>query len=260
MYNRHRLSVTIRLALLPALIIGACACGGSGPQTALKGADFYYQDGMRELEKKRYLKAQEKLQRVVSNFPGSPLVADAQFHLAEAYFGMKDFVSAVFEYQRVVDAYSHSRWVVRAQFQIGECYYRQMRRAELDQTETYQALSHFREFIEDNPDSPLAATARDRIETSRDRIAKKAYLTARLYHRQGFLEAAKISYEDLVRNYPDTVWNSDAQAQLGDIARQEGDLRKARYYWEELLDQTDDEKLKRKVTEWLGDLEEIGGE
>ena len=261
MSKRSRnLLVTIRCALLSALTIGVCACGGTTPQTALMGADYYYQDGMRELEKKHYLKAQEKLQRVVSNFPGSPLVADAQFHLAEAHFGMKDFVSAVFEYQRVVDAYMHSRWVVEAQFQIGECYFRQMRRSELDQTETYQALSHFREFIEDNPDSPLVATARERIATARDRIAKKAYLAARMYHRQGYLEAARISYEDLVRSFPNTVWYYQGQVELGDIARREGDLGKARHYWEEVLDQTDDEKLKRKVTKWLAEIEEIGGE
>ena len=249
----------VRLVACLALAMVIWACGGPASQSPLKGADFYYEEGMRDLEKKKYLRAQEKLQRVVSNFPGSPRVAAAQFHLGEAYFGMKDYVSAIFEYQRVVDAYSNSRWVARAQFQIGESYYRQMRRPELDQTETYQALSHFRGFLDDHPESPLVDEAGQRIVACRSRLAKKAFLSAGLYHRQGYLESARISYEEVVRGFPDTPWYLAAKAELGDIARREGDPDKARSYWEEVADQTEDEKLKRRVTKWLLELEASGG-
>jgi outer membrane protein assembly factor BamD len=240
--------------------MGIWSCGGPASQSLLKGADFYYQEGMRDLEKRRYLKAQEKLQRVVSNFPGSPLIADAQFHLGEAYFGLKEYVSAVFEFQRVIDAYGHSRWVARAQFKIGESYYRQMRRAELDQTETYQALAHFRSFIEDNPDSPLVEDAAQRIVECRSRLAKKSYLSARLYHRQGYLEPARLSYEEVVRSFPDTPWYFVAMVELGDIARHQGDIDQARYYWEEVIDQTEDEKLKRRALKLLSGLGTPEGE
>ena len=249
----------LRPVTLIALASVLCECGGSNQQSVLLGADFYYEEGMRDLEKKRYLKAQEKLQRVVSNFPGSPLVADAQFHLGEAYFGMKDYVSAVFEYQPVVDAYFNSRWVGRAQFQIAECYYRQMRRSELDQTETHQALSNFRTFIEDNPDSPLVEEARQRIRDCRSRLAKKIFQSARLYHRQDELEAARITYEELIGGYPDTPWYFEGLAALGDIAVREGDLGRARYYWEEVVEQAEDEKLIRRVRKWLSGIEAPGG-
>ena len=255
-----RFSPFFRPLAFMALAMSVWACGGPVSQSSLKGADFYYEEGMRNLEQEKYLKAQEKLQRVVSNFPGSPLVADAQFHLGEAYFGLRDYVSAIFEYQRVIDAYSNSSWVARAQFQIGESYYRQMRRPELDQTETYQALSQFRTFIEDNPDSPLVDDAAQRSVEGRSRLAKKAFLSARLYHRQEYLLPARLSYEEVVRAFPDTPWYLAAMAELGDIAGREGDSDKARYYWEEVIDQTEDEELKRKVTKWLSEIEASGGE
>ena len=146
------------------------------------------------------------------------------------------------------------------QFQIGESYYRQMRRPELDQTETYQALSQFRTFIEDNPDSPLADDAAKRIVEGRSRLAKKAFLSARLYHRQEYLLPARLSYEEVVRAFPDTPWYLAAMAELGDIARREGDSETARHYWEEVIDQTEDEELKRKATKWLSEIEASGGE
>ena len=159
---------------------------------------------MEALERKRYLRAVEMFQRVVSNFPGSALVAEAQFHLAEAYFGMEDFVNAVFEYQRLVDSYPHSDYVERAQFQIAESHFMQMRSPEHDQKETYEALTHFRRFIEDNPESPLLEEVRSRIVSCRSQLAKKQYLAGLFYQKQGYPEAARICYEDLLLTYPDT--------------------------------------------------------
>ena len=94
----------------PVLLLTGCAA----KQERLRGVEYYYQEGMNAIERKRYLQAVEMFQRVVSNFPGSALVTDAQFHLAESYFRMDDFVNAVFEYQRLVDSYAHSDYVERA--------------------------------------------------------------------------------------------------------------------------------------------------
>ena len=71
---------------------------------------------------------------------------------------------------------------------------------------------------------------------------------------------ARLSYEEVVRAFPDTPWYLAAMAELGDIAGREGDSDKARYYWEEVIDQTEDEELKRKVTKWLSEIEASGGE
>ncbi len=242
----------LRVAALAALLLSGCAGKKEEP---LRGVEYYHQEGMQALERKRYLQAVEMFQRVVSNFPGSALVAEAQFHLAEAYFGMEDFVNAVFEYQRLVESYPHSSFVERAQFQIGESHFMQMRSPEHDQKETYEALTHFRRFIEDNPQSPLLEEARSRIVSCRSQLAKKQYLAGRFYQKQDYLEAARICYEDLLLTYPDTRWYYWGRAMLGDIDRGEGDLSSARVHWNEIVEQCQEEELRRKVEKWL---EEIG--
>jgi len=238
-----------------AAALAAAGCARKGGITTLKGADYFYGECQRHLETGRHLEAIEHCQRVVSNFPGSALVADAQYALAESYFGMEDYVSAVFEYQRLVDSYPSSEWAVRAQFQIGESYYKQMRRAELDQTETYQALTSFRRFLDDNPGSALTDEAEARIVTCRERLGEKEFLSARLYHRQGHLEAARITYDDVLKSYPDTRWYDEARAQLGDLARREGDLDEARRRWRAVLEVTEDQRLRERLEGWLAELE-----
>lgn len=249
-----RLTPILLTALLFAFLTAA-SCAREGNLASLKGAQHFHGECQRLLEKGRHLEAIENCQRVVSNFPGSALVAEAQYALAESYYGMEDFVSAVFEYQRLVDSYPSSPWATRAQFQIGESYFQQMRSAELDQTETYQALTSFRRFIDDNPGSDLVPKAEERVITCRARLGKKEFLAAQLYHRQGFLKAARITYGDVIKSFPDTRWYDEARAQLGYIAYQEGDLDEALRRWQTVLDANEDEALRARIDAWLAESE-----
>lgn len=240
------------LLLLAALFL-VPGCASKGPPE-LKGADYYFEQGQRDYERRRYLQAVESFQRIVSNFPGHARVAEAQYYLAESYFGMQEFVNAAFEYERLVDTYPSSKWRDDAQFKVGESYFEQSRRAELDQSETYEALNAYRRFIDDNPGSPLVATARERIETGRSRLAKKQYLAARLYQRQGHLKAARLSYEQMINAYPESKWYWQGLAQLGLVAQLQGETEEARGHWQEVLQGAEDEDVLEQVKEWVAEL------
>jgi len=247
--------MTKKTCLLLTIVLLGASCASKGPPE-LKGADFYFEKGGRDFERRRFLDSVESYQRIVSNFPGHARVAEAQYYLAESYFGMDEFVSAAFEYERLVDTYPSSQWRDDAQYKIGASYFEQSRRAELDQSETYQALTAYRRFIEDNPDSPLVADARDRISEGRGRLAKKEYLAGRLYHRQRHLQAARMTYEQLVNAYPQTSWYWHALAQLGVVARSQGKSEEARGHWQEVLQgDTEDKDLLEDVRKWMAQLD-----
>ena len=244
-----------------ALIAVAVVVGCSSKQAmTLKADETYFAEGKKALDKKRYPEAVEKFQKLVGSYPGSPLVADAQYLLAEAYFRSADYVNAVFEYQRLVDSYPSSQWVDEAQYQIGESYYHQRRRPELDQKETNDALVHFRLFIDDNPQSPLVDQARKRIEDCRSLLAQKLFLGGRLYQRQDHLDAAAALYQKLLQDFPDTPWYWGTLAELGELAFKKGNLPEARGRWEEVLRETQDEKLKLRVQQRLTEIGTPAGE
>ena len=248
----------LRYCLPLAALLFVAGCASKGPPE-LKGADFYFEEGQNDFEHRRYLQAVESFQRIVSNFPGHARVAEAQYYLAESYFGMKEYVNAAFEYERLVDTYPSSKWRDDAQYKIGESYFEQSRRAELDQRETYDALTAYRRFIDDNPGSPLVVGARARIDEARARLAKKQYLAARLYQHQGHMGAARMTYEQMLNTYPETPWYWQGLAQLGVIARREGKLDEARGHWQEVLQAADsaevDTDLLKEVREWLAKLD-----
>ncbi len=257
----HRLVILGVAALAAAaplstvLAMGSSSIDTPAPKASpAVAADPNFAEGKKALEKKRYLEAVEKFQQLVGSYPGSTLVADAQYLLAEAYFRNDDYVNAVFEYQRLVDSYPSSEWVDESQFQIAESYYQQRRRPELDQKETNDALVHYRLFIDDNPMSPLVEQARQRIEECRSLLAHKLFLGGRLYQRQGHLDAATTLYQKLLQDFPDTSWYWEAVAALGEVAVEKKDLLVARARWEEVLRESRDEKLKLRVQEHLAQI------
>ena len=256
---RQAVILAVILAVIPSLSAMLVACGGD-KVAPLRGVEYFYGEGEKAFERKRYLDAIEHFRRVVSNFPGSSLVAEAQYFLAESHYRLKDYVNASFEYQRLVDAYPTSKRAERAKFQVGECHHQQRRRSELDQQETLDAILYFRSFLEDFPDSPLAEDARRRIQESRSRLGEKDYDGARLYEKQGFPEAAKITYEGVMRSFPDTPWYYEAKARLGVIALDEGDPAAARRHWSEVIEESGADELEQQVSAWLQELDASGPE
>jgi outer membrane protein assembly factor BamD len=245
---------TVRRVAVLAMLAGAIGCAGK-QAVVLKGADEYFAEGKRALDKKHYPEAIEKLQRVVTNYPGATVVGDAQFYLAEAHFRSKDYVNAVFEYQRLLDNYPSSAHVAEAQYQIGEASYQQRRRPELDQKETLDALNQFRRFLDDNPDSPLAERARQRVADCRAQLGHKLYLGGRLYQRQKHPEAAESVFREVMRAYPDTPWYYEALYQIGEIALAKEDAAQARACWREVVQDAKDQELVRKARTRLSALE-----
>lgn len=237
------------------LCIGGILGGCGGPKTTpLKGDETLFEEGQNAMDKKRYPQAQEKFKRLVSNYPGSSLVCDAQYRLGDSYFLVQDFVNAVFEYGRLVDAYPTCSWAPDARFKIAESYFLQRRSAELDQKETHDALIQYRRFIDDFPDSPLTVKARERIVESRSGLAEKLYGAGNLYQRQNHFVAARLTYQDVLRNYPDTIWYNWTQLRLAEIAVEEEKLDEARTYLEEILQESSDDKMLKEAGELLNEL------
>lgn len=251
--SRHRPFLLCIATCCLGLLLWQC---GAGQIKNLKGDEAYFAEGKRAMEKKRYTQAIEKLQRLVSNFPGSPHIAEAQFMLAEAYFFTKDFVNAAFEYQRLIDGYPTTEWVDDAQFKIAESFFLQSRRPELDQKETYDALSYYRRFLEDYADSPLAPIARERILECRERLAKKQFLNGRLYQRQGHWRAAELAYQEILRDFPDVPsYYYRTLYEMGQVKQRLGKDAEARASLEEVVRDCGDEELVAKARQLLSEAE-----
>jgi len=245
---------TLTVVVTAYMLSAQCA---SSQKTELSAKDRY-QLASKYLEKKEYAKAIEEFQTLVYNFPGSEWVDDAQYGLAESYFLSGDYVNALFEYERIVNDFSMSPFAEKAQFKIAMCYFKQSLDASLDQEDTYRALEAFANFLEDYPNSTLAEEARAKYSACRAKLAEKAYKNGELYLKMDQYGAALLYFREVLDRYGDTPWVRYAQFGIGRAFLKQGKRDEARRAFEKVVQNGTDERLKRKATQKLKEIEKGG--
>ena len=88
----------------------------------MNDAQFYFDRGMKYMEKKDYVKAKTDFQTIIDSFPASGLVDRAQFMLAEAHFNNEDYITAAYEYDRVYKDFPSSSYAEGARYKRALCY------------------------------------------------------------------------------------------------------------------------------------------
>ena len=80
-----------------------------------------YQKGLKFMEKKNWLKAEEVFTFIVYNDPAGEFADDAQFQLGECYMAMKDYDKAIKTLVKVEVNYSKFKnWTARSILEMGQ--------------------------------------------------------------------------------------------------------------------------------------------
>ena len=212
-----RAGVLLIIALLAAVLLTAAGCS-SPPAFSEVTVEDTYARGVDAAERGDYMLAIEVLKSIPLDTPLHETADDALLRLADAHRAIADFVSAEEDYRRLLSDYPHSPLVPEAEYELGATFFDQALgvSAALDQSMTKQAISQLEYFVAAYPASGFADEAAQKILRLRMRLAEKGYDSATLYSELGKPKAARICLEAVIADYPDTVW---ARAALLDKAR-----------------------------------------
>lgn len=197
--------------VLPALLIAVsiAGCSGSG-RLRYSGPADAYQKGLELYERGRYERAAEYLQAVFDFGRAHEWAADAQYHLAQAYYHDEQYILAASEFSRFSEIYRTDPRVPEAEYWRAMAYYRLSPKYQLDQSDTQRAIDQFVAFIERFPAHERADDAVDRIQELRQKQARKKVEAAELYERRDLFEAAALTYEQVFDEFSTTQWADDA--------------------------------------------------
>ena len=204
------ISATLILGL--AGILASCS---STEELVVQGARETFREGMTLFQDESYVKARDKFDIVVKQYPASAYADSAQFYLAETYYDQEEYVTAAFEFGNVFKNYPSSRLSPDARFMIAKCYAAQAPRVQLDQQSTGKAIESFQSFIDFYPQSSLVPEAEKAITDLRDRIAEKYFQTAELYTTMTYYKAAIVYYDLILDEYHDS--NFADKAAIGKV-------------------------------------------
>ena len=210
------------LVLIVALTSG---CGGSLKEQQSGVAD--YERGKAAFDRSDWYDAIADLKAYVEQYPGTEKTDDALYYLGEAYFRNKDFALASGQFDRLIRDFPQSPLQPDALFQLARCDDLSSHRAALDQTETLRAIDRYRQFLDTYPEHAKAGEARNRLASLRERLAEKRFRNGRLYAKLHHDAAAVFYLEGVLNEYGGTRWAGDAALILAEVYLRQGKREEA---------------------------------
>jgi outer membrane assembly lipoprotein YfiO len=223
----------MRITIVTLLVLGLPGCGGGSPETqpapqanlraTTEQLDSIAANASTLLAEEEWTDAAIAYERLLLELPrGDRRLPAARIALGEARMGQKSYLQAVREFRRTADEYPTDSLAPMGLLKAGDAYAKLWRRPELDPTYGTQAMATWQELLTRYPDSPVAATARQRIAGLEEWFALKAFKAADFYLRYKAYDSAILYLKDLVARFPRTSLAPRALEQLVSAYRRLG--------------------------------------
>jgi outer membrane protein assembly factor BamD len=209
MFKKHR-SVLAGILIILVFAFGAC----KSKFEKLKASNDYakkYQEAIKLYNKKQYSKALELFEDLSQRYRGHPEAEDLFYKYAYTNYLLKDYTSARYHFKEFADTYPTSTKAEECRFMAAYCYYLDSPVYSLDQENTNKAIDALQLFINLYPKSERVAEAGKLIQNLRDKLELKAYENAKLYLTISDYLAAVITFNNVLRDYPDTKYAEEME-------------------------------------------------
>jgi len=210
------MSLTSKLVLLLALVLGAAACGTKEEvdPTADWSAEKFYLEARAQLDDGNYLTAIEYYETLESRFPFGKHAMQAQIDVAYAYFKFDEPDSAITAIDRFIKLHPRHPDVDYAYYLKGLVNYErggnildlvsERDTAEFDKNMLLRAYNDFRLLLQRFPDSKYATDARKRMIHLRNELARADFKVASYYASRDAWVAVVGRTQFILQNYQGT--------------------------------------------------------
>lgn len=180
-------------------------------QKMLKSTDneMKYNKAVEYYEKGDYYRALQLFDGLIPVFRGTDKAEKLYFYYAYCYFNEHDNVMASYYFGRFVQSFPNSTFTEEASFMAAYCKYLDSPRFSLDQTVSKEAITDFQIFINKYPYSERAKQATLHLDELRYKLQLKDYNIANMYHKMEDYQAAIVSFENMLKDYPDTDFKEE---------------------------------------------------
>ena len=133
---------------------------------------------------------------------------------------LNDYINAALGFKKIIENYPKSPLVDDAKYKIAICAADSTTGPEYNQEDTDKAIKEFKDFVKRYPDSHMEKEARSFIEKLENQKAQNNFDIAQFYEKQGNTESAVIYYEEILANYPQSIWASKSLERLQVIRKE----------------------------------------
>lgn len=183
------------------------AMKSSEPEFILNAADKLY-------EEEKWPYAIELYGRVASSFAGTEIAEEIAYKSAQANFNDKNYPLAARQFKNFYLGFNRSEKAEEALFMSAFSYYQGSPKYNLDQTNTYEAISELQNFIDTYPTSTKVREANQYINELQHKLEKKYFEIAKAYYKTLRFKAASVSFSNFLTDFPDSDLVEEANMYL----------------------------------------------
>ena len=167
------------------------------PEAILKKADAYF-------EAEEFQRALTLYELSIAPFRGKAEAEQIAYRYAYTYYYTKQYVLASYYFKNFATTYGGSSLKEEADFMSAYSNYELSPVYRLDQSYSIKAIEGFEEFANRFPDSERVKEANLLIDEMRAKMELKDFESAKLYMDLRRFESAQRSFENVLKDYPET--------------------------------------------------------
>ncbi|MBF0494543.1 MAG: outer membrane protein assembly factor BamD [Candidatus Omnitrophica bacterium] len=149
-------------------------------------------------------KAVEIYKKIVDNSSFGELADKSLFYAAECYRRSKQYNEAISTYERLINDYPNSPLAAEAKLELAETTYEASLDPDYDQEITDEALQKYEKIAKNTAVPKIASDADKAIMVLKNRKAESVMKIAEFYEKQKKYNSAMVYYKDVVSTYPST--------------------------------------------------------
>ena len=216
-----------------------------------------FQNGEEQFARKKWQRARTYFSHLYESFPNDPLGRRSLLRIADTFYEQGDpvnLVEAQYKYRDFINRYPTSELADYAMLRIAMCSFKQMERPDRDQAKTREAVEKFDDMIRAHPKSALRPEAEARRQEALNRLARHEHMVARFYIKRGSHTSAVHRLNYLIDKYANYDDRAGAFYDLGNALSHLGRHGEARLYYERVLSEFPDSDYAQDAKRRLNDL------
>lgn len=193
------------LLFLPLLVLGLLSCKSEFETIRTSGdPEVWYKKANEYYDAEEYQRAQTLYELTIAPFRGRAEAEDIAYRYAYTYYYLEQYVLASYYFKNFATTYGGSQRKEEADFMAAYSNYELSPVYRLDQSYSVKAIEGFEEFANRYPNSQRIPEANRLIDEMRAKMEKKDFESAKLYVDLSRFESAQRSFENLLKDYPET--------------------------------------------------------
>ncbi len=155
-------------------------------------------------EKGEWMRSQTLINQLLALLRGRAELEDLYFKYAYTHYHMNQYILASFYFRDFYNKFPNSQHAPDALFMSAYSKYKLAPSFRLDQTYTQEAIDGLQFYVNMYPFSERVEECNRLIDEMRMKLEQKAFAQGELYYRIREYQAASHSFENMLRDFPDT--------------------------------------------------------